>query len=283
MKTASILKNIHEQYDHLSKNNKKIASYVLDNYDEVAFMTAKQLSDELAISESTVVRFAKRIGYQGYPDFQAALREGLKNILTTKQKFSDKRLKDDFEKTIQNSFTRDINSIKKTIALMDPNELRSVSKEIMQADNVYIIGLRSSRVLADYLYFYLNFFHEHVFTVHVGPSDLFDQIINMKENDIAILITFPRYSAVMLELAKFLKDLEIPVVALTDSSKSPVCEYAKRCLYAEYSIESFIDSHVAPMALINSLITSLAYENQDLAKKKFSDLEEIWQKYGIYL
>ncbi len=283
MKKSKIFENLNKNYKNLSKKHKIIADFVLNNYDKAAFMTAKQIGEEVGISESTVVRFAKKIGYNGFPEFQEELRDSIKRILTTKQKLYSKVDMSTFEDSIKSSFEYDINSIKKTVSNIDFDALKEVVDDVMSSNSVYILGLRSSKVLADYFSFYLNFFHENVRSVNHGVSDILDQLINLKEGDMLICISFPRYSNQILEYAKIIRERGVKLLALTDSVDSPIVEYSTHYLLADYSIDSFIDSHVSPMALINAIVMAIAQQNKDLVNNKFQNLEEIWLKHNVYL
>ncbi len=283
MKKSKVFELLKSEYKFLSKKHKIIADFVLNNYDRAAFMTAKRIGDEINISESTVVRFAKKIGYRGFPEFQEELRDSIKRILTTKQKLYSKVDMSTFEDSVRSSFEYDINSIKKTMNKLDFAALKESVDSIMSSNSIYILGLRSSKVLADYFSFYLNFFHENVRSVNHGASDIIDQLINLKEGDMLICISFPRYSNQIIEYAKIIRSKGVKLLALTDSMDSPIIEYSTHSLIADYSIDSFIDSHVAPMALINAIVMGIAQQNKDLVNSKFQKLEDIWLKYNVYL
>ncbi len=282
MKKSKVFELLNSEYKMLSKKHKIIADFVLNNYDKAAFMTAKRIGESTGISESTVVRFAKKIGYEGFPEFQEELRDSIKRILTTEQKLYSKVDMSTFEDSIRSSFEYDINSIKKTMNNIDFSALKESVDSIMSSKCIYILGLRSSKVLADYFSFYLNFFHENVRSVNNGASDIIDQLINLKEDDMLICISFPRYSNQIIEYAKIIRSKNVKLLAITDSMDSPIVEYSSQCLIADYSIDSFIDSHVAPMALINAIVMGIAQQNKDLVNAKFQKLEDIWLKYNVY-
>ncbi len=283
MKQSKVFVLLNDKYSNLSKKHKIIADFVLNNYDKAAFMTAKKIAERVGISESTVVRFAKKIGYEGFPEFQEDLRDSIKRILTTKQKLYSKVDMSTFEDSVKSSFEYDINSIKKTISNIDFEALKKAVESIMNSGTIYVLGLRSSKVLADYFSFYLNFFHPHVKSINHGASDIIDQLINLEKGDMLICISFPRYSNQIVEYAKIISDKGIKLLAITDSMDSPIIEYSSDYLLADYSIESFIDSHVSPMALINAIVMAIAQQNQDLVHTKFQKLEDIWLKYKVYL
>lgn len=281
-KRDTVFEAIDANYSKLSKTHRKIADFLRKNYDQAVFMTAGKLADKLGTSESTVVRFAVAIGYSGYPQLQQNLRESIKTILTTRQKIATKLEPESFEGSLRSSFVRDSNDVRTTFESLDMQMVHDIAQGIQAAKHVYILGLRSSKVLADYLDFYLSFLHENVISFYHGVGDYYDQIINLEPGDVVVVISFPRYARLTVNLAKIIKEQGNSIYAITDSPEAPINEFADKSIYATYSIESFIDSHVAPMALINALITAIAYDNLDAAGDKFQRLEDIWDRHDVY-
>ncbi len=240
-----LFKIIHSSYTKLSKGQKMIADYIVDNYDKVAFMTASNLGNNVGVSESTVVRFANAIGYNGYPNLQKELQELIKTKLTTVQRLELSKDYDE-EEAFKNVMRSDVENIEKTIKEIDTSTFQEVIKEILKAKKVYILGLRSSTVLAQYLGFYLNFFLENVNVVPSGINDIFDQLINIKEDDVLIGISFPRYSKKTMEAVEFAKKKGATIVGITDSPFSPITKYSKYTLTARSNMASFVDSLVGP-------------------------------------
>lgn len=281
--SVSFFEIIDSKYNSFSKSQIKIADYVKKNYDKVAYMSAKRISQELQISESTIVRFSQFLGYKGYLDFQNTLRENVKGILTTEQKIDQEYEDGSFEDIIKKSFLSDISIVRDTMINTDYEHLKDVAKKIISANKVYVLGLRSSKVLADYLSFYLNFFHSDVKPINHGASDIYEQILNLEKGDIAIFITLPRYSSRMIDYSKIIKEKEVDLVAITDVKYSPIVKYATDALYATYSLDSFIDSQVSAMSLLNALVMAIAYDNKEYAIKRLNKLEKIWSEYKVYL
>lgn len=282
-KKATVFESIDANYASLSKTQRRIADFLRKNYDQAVFMTAGKLAEKLATSESTVVRFATAIGYNGYPHLQQNLRDSIKTILTTRQKIATQLEPESFEGSLRLSFLRDISDVRTTFEHLDMSMIHDIAHGIRQANHVYLLGMRSSKVLVDYLDFYLSFLHENVIPFHHGVADHFDQIINLEPGDVVIVVSFPRYAAITIDLAQIIQAQGNPIYAITDSPEAPINQYADKSIYATYSIDSFIDSHVAPMALINALITAVAYDNLEAADQKFKRLEEIWLKHGVYI
>ncbi len=279
----TVFEAIDANYSSLSKTHRRIADFFKKNYDQAVFMTAAKLADKLSTSESTVVRFATAIGFSGYPQMQQNLRESIKTILTTRQKIATQLEPETFEGSLHQSFNRDLNDVRSTLDHLDVSTIHEIASGIQQSKHVYLLGMRSSKILVDYLDFYLSFLHKNVVSFHHGVADHFDQIINLEPGDLVIVVSFPRYAAITLDLAKIIKAQGNPVYAITDSPEAPINEYADKSIFATYSIDSFIDSHVAPMTLINALITAVAYDNLAEADKKFQRLEEIWDRHHVYI
>lgn len=277
-----LLNRIQVRFKKLSKGQKRIADYILNNYDKVAFMTASALGEAVDVSESTVVRFANALGYGGYPKLQKALQESIKTKLTTVQRFEMSKELDSNTDIYKRIMSQDVENIQRSVEEMDMTNLMSIADEIHKAKKVYVLGLRSSSVLAQYLGFYLNFEIESVQIIPSGALDAFDQVINLTEEDLLIAITFPRYSNQTLRLANYAFENKIPVISITDSILSPVASVSKKLITAKYDMTTFIDSLVAPMSVINSLILAVGMKNREFLDKKFKLLEKIWEESNTY-
>lgn len=281
-KKTNVFEVIESQYPSLSKSQKRIADYYLHNYDQAVFMTAKKLALKLSTSESTVVRFAVTIGYEGFPQLQEHLRDSIKNVMTTKQRLVTKKEPRSLTDNIRNSFVRDLQDIRSTLESVNFKNIEQIARKLMDARRVIVIGNRSSKIIADYLVYYLNFFHQDVQAAHHGVNEIFEQIHQLTTDDIVVIVSFPRYTKRTLEVADFVHASGIPIVAITDAPDAPVVQYASYELFASYSFDSFIDSHVSSMSMVNALITAIAYENLEEATQRLQGLEELWKKYGTY-
>lgn len=277
-----LLNRIQSKFNKLSKGQKRIADYILNNYDKVAFMTASSLGNSVEVSESTVVRFANALGYGGYPKLQKALQESIKTKLTTVQRFEMSKELDSNTDLYKKIMKHDVENIQKTIDDLDIENLRSIATDIHKAKKVYVLGMRSSSVLANYLGFYLNFAIERVQVIPSGALDVFDQVINLNEEDLLIAITFPRYSNQTMKLVNYAYGQKVPIISITDDVLSPVASISKKVLTAKYDMTTFIDSLVAPMSLINSLILAVGMENKESLDQKFESLEKIWKETHTY-
>lgn len=282
MESQDLMRLIQVKFPKLSKGQKLIAEYILKNYDKAAFMTAAKLGNNVGVSESTVVRFATELGFSGYPKLQKALQELIKNKLTTVQRLelSNEYISD--SDSLKGVLKADIENIRATLEKINPDVFEEVVNEIFKANNIYILGLRSSTAVAEFLGFYLNIILQNVRTVRYGISDIFEQMINVKEGDLVIGIGFPRYASKTIAALDFSKNKGAKVVAITDSLISPLAAKADLTLIAQSNMASFVDSLVAPLSLINALIISVGMREKENIADIFGSLEAIWQDYNVY-
>ncbi len=280
MSNSDLLGRIRQKYLTLSKSHKKIADYILENYDKVAFMTASTLGKNVNISESTVVRFANAIGYEGYPQLQKELQETIKTKLTTVQRFELSKEHQEAEYLTKIMFN-DMDHIRQTIDQFDYELIHKVIGEIISAKKVYILGLRSSSVLANYLGFYLNFILPEIHIIQESAQDVYDQLLNLSRDDVLIVLSFPRYSKRTYDCVNYAIKNHATIIGITDGMNSPLYEKVKYCLIAKYNMNTFIDSFVAPMSLINALIIGVSMRKEGV-EKNLEKLERIWDDYGVY-
>jgi DNA-binding MurR/RpiR family transcriptional regulator len=279
---VDLMRLIQVKFPRLSKGQKLIAEYILKHYDKAAFMTAAKLGNSVGVSESTVVRFANELGYEGYPELQKALQELIKNKLTTVQRIE---LSNDFitqDNALKGVLKSDIENIRATLEKINYQAFESAVDSIINAKKIYIVGLRSSTALADFLGFYLNLVLDNVKIVSYGMSEIFEQMLSLSEDDCVIGIGFPRYAMRTVEVLTFAKSRDADVVAITDSVLSPLAARADYTLIAESNMASFVDSLVAPLSVINALIIAVGLKKKEKISKTFSNLESIWQEYQIY-
>jgi DNA-binding MurR/RpiR family transcriptional regulator len=284
MKDANrdLIKLIKHRFPKLSKGQKLIAEFITNQYDKAAFMTAAKLGERVGVSESTVVRFAIALGFEGYPELQKALQELIKIKLTTVQRIemsSDYANEDDVIRKILKS---DIDNIRATLEEIDIKAYDDIVDLLMGAKKIYIVGFRTSTILAQFLGFYLNLILENVQVVSQGISDVYEQLFNIGQEDLVIAISFPRYSKRIVDVLDFIKKRGSTVIALTDGPLSPLLNFADHALYAKSNMASFVDSMVAPLSLINALIIAVSLKEKGKLTDTFTRLEDIWVQYNIY-
>jgi DNA-binding MurR/RpiR family transcriptional regulator len=282
-KHSDLLKRINLAYNTFSKGQKKIADYLVKNYDKAAFMTASQLSKVINVSCSTVVRFAVELGYDGFPYLQRALQELVRTNLTAFQRIemtSSRVGEQDLLSTILNF---DIMKIKQTLEEIDHKAFDAAVESILSAKKIYILGVRSSSALATFLGFYMNLIFDNVKLIHTtSASEIFEQILRVGADDVVIGISFPRYSARTVKAMEYAKNQGACVIAVTDSETSPLTPLATYPLIARTDIASFADSLVAPLSVLNALIAALGMRKKESIYKTFDNLERIWSEYEVY-
>lgn len=279
-----IISRMNERFMKLSKGHKAIAAFISDHYDEAAFMTAAKIGSTVGVSESTVVRFATSLGYDGYPEFQKALADWVQSKLNRVQKMDTKYKNNSQSEVIHSVLTSDIEKIQDTISNLDPNAFSDAVDIILRAETVYIVGLRSCEPLADFLHFYINMIRGNVVLLKTtSVTEMFEQMIRISEKDCIIGISFPRYSMRTLKCMEFAKDRRAKIITITDSIHSPMNLYSSCNLLSRSDMVSIVDSLVAPLSLINALVVTLCLKVPDTVKSNLETLEDVWNNYQVYL
>ena len=277
-----LINNINSQYRKLSKGQKLIAKYVLENYDKVAFMTASKLSEEVGVSESTVVRFANALGYSGYPKLQDALEELMKNKLTAVQRIDLVDENKSSSDILRSVLKEDSRNLRETLENIDENAFEEAVDKIIKAKRVYVLGLRSSYTIEEYLGFYLDRVIDNVQVIKMDMGDTFEQIARINKDDVLIAITFPRYSRKAYQTASYAKEKMAHVIAITDSVFGPVASISDNKLIVKNNMMSFVDSLVPALSIVNALVVSISAKKKENIKSHFEDLDNIWEKYSVY-
>lgn len=282
-RSHDFMNKLREMYPDFSKGQKLIANYIINHYDKAAFMTAAKLAEEVGVSESTVVRFAAELGFEGYPKMQKVLQELIKSKLTSLQRIevTSNRISED--NILRSVLQSDMNKIKITMEEIDNESFNRAVQELLSARKIYILGVRSSAALASFLGFYFNLIFDNVRLVHTSSvSEMFEQIINAGKGDVVVGISFPRYSKRTVKAMQFAKSQGATAIAITDSMDSPISAYADYCLIARSDMNSFVDSLVAPLSVINALIVAVGMSKKESLFKTFDKLEKIWDEYQVY-
>ena len=274
---------INEAYSTLSKGQKLLASYITDNYDKAVFLTAAKLGDVVGVSESTVVRFATHLGYKGYPDFQKALEELVRNKLNSVQRMEVAYGRISQSKILESVLHSDAERIKESIEMIDPNAFDMAVETILNAKRIYIVGIRSCAPLAGFLAFYLNMMFDDVRLLSTNSSsELFEQMVRISKDDVIIGISFPRYSMRTLKAMEFANNRSAKVITITDSVHSPMTLYSSCNLIARSDMASIVDSLVAPLSVVNALVVALCMKKQKEVISTLERLEQIWDEYQVY-
>lgn len=279
----NLLVQMEERMPEFSKGQKRIARYILDHYDKAAYMTASRLGSIVEVSESTVVRFAIEVGFDGYPEMQRALQELIRTRLTAVQRVdvTNNLIGDD--DVLDKVLGADSEKIRRTLDEIDRKSFNDAVDKIAGAGSIYIIGVRSSSTLAGFLNFNLRMILDNVKLVGTSSgSEIFEQIMNIGRGDVLIAISFPRYSKRIINAVEYAQSAGADVISITDSRQSPIAAGANQLLLARSDMVSFVDSLVAPLSIINAVIVAVARKKPDEVRERLEKLEHIWDEYDVY-
>ena len=278
-----LLKKLEDGYKKFSKGQKKLADFIREDYDKAAFLTAAKMGEEVGVSESTVVRFAMALGYEGYPEFQKALGELVRTKLNSIQRMEVTYGRISQGEILSTVLQSDIDKIKLTMNGIDHEAFEMAVDTLLGARKIYVIGIRSCAPLASFLSFYLNLICENVVAVHTNSSsEIFEQLIRIGEKDVVIGISFPRYSMRTLKALEFASSRKAKVITLTDSVHSPMTLYSSCNLIARSDMASIVDSLVAPLSVVNALVVALCMKKQKEVITTLETLEDIWDEFQVY-
>jgi len=278
-----ILAILEDRAHTFSKGQRRIAAYITDDYDKAAFMTASRLGQAVGVSESTVVRFAVELGFDGYPSMQKAMQEMVLNRLTSVQRIgiTNDRIGD--QDVLSMVLQMDADKLRKTNETVDREAFRTAVQTILKARKIYILGVRSASMLASFLGYYLNYMFGNVHTVTTsGASEMFEKLVGVGSEDAVIAISFPRYSTATVKGVQYCRSVGATVIGLTNSYMSPLGQNSDYVLVAKSDMVSLVDSLVAPLSVINALIVALAADREKEIAKTFDTLERVWEEYNVY-
>ena len=279
----NIITKIKKEYPGYSKGQKLIADYVLNHYEQASYLTAASLGKTVGVSESTVVRFASELGYEGYPQFKRALQEVIKTKLTSVQRMSMAETRIGNDEVLTSVLNQDIDRIKYTLENIDREAFKKAVDVIGDANDVYILGGRSSASLASFMGFYLNLVRPNVHIVQTNSaSEMFERLFRLTEKSVCIGISFPRYSLRTTNAVRFAKSKGAKVISITDSLDSPLAQHSDYTLASSSDMTSFVDSLVAPLSVINSLLVAVSMKKKTDLIQTFDELENIWAEYDVY-
>lgn len=279
----NILSTIQKKFPSCSKGQKRIGTYILEHYDKAAFMTAGKLGETAQVSESTVVRFATCMGYDGYPDMQAALQDIVRTRLTSVQRLEVANNQLAGQDVVSMVLQSDINALRLTDEALSRDQLNAAVAALIRARSVYIIGVRSSSNIASFLNFYLRTMLDDVRFVHSSAAtEMLEQMRHLDERDICIGISLPRYSGRTVKLMRYAKDRGCKLVAITDSQHAPVARLCDHVLIAKSDMLSLVDSLVAPLSVVNALVVAVSQQLGKELSQSMHDLEQIWAEYAEY-
>ena len=278
-----ILSILQEKKSGFSKGQRLIAKYITEEYDKAAFMTANRLGKTVGVSESTVVRFAVDLGFDGYPSMQKAMQEMVLNRLTSVQRIevANNRIGD--QDVVSMVIQSDMEKLRQTGENLSRKDFSAAVNAILGAKRVYILGVRSAAPLADFLGYYLNYMFNNVHVLTgCGTSEMFEKIVGIDSQDVVIAFSFPRYSSATTKGAQYCRSTGATVIGITDSRESPLGLCCDHVLCAKSDMVSLVDSLVAPLSVVNALIVSIAAKREKELHRTFDALERIWDQYHVY-
>jgi DNA-binding MurR/RpiR family transcriptional regulator len=282
-RNADIVVEIREAYPSLSKGQRRIADFVLRDYDKAAEMTASALGAEVGVSESTVVRFAIEMGCEGYPQFQQRLRDTVRVSLTSVQRVNAANHRMEEDEVLDHILLADAEKIKSTLETIDRDAFARAVDMILEAKNIYILGMRSSVVLAEFMDYYFGLLFDNVHLIRpASSSEIFEHLMKLHEDDVLVAFSFPRYTSGIVNATEYAARTGAGVIAITDNLSSPIVPHATVSLIAKSEMASFVDSLVAPLSIINALIVDIARKKQVELQNVFARLETIWDEYDVY-
>jgi DNA-binding MurR/RpiR family transcriptional regulator len=274
---------IEASIPELSKGQRLIARFIIDNYDKAAYMTASALGAEVGVSESTVVRFANEMGFDGYPGLQSKIRETVRVRLTTVQRMQAVNFRMEENEILDHVLLTDAEKIKATLDTVDRESFAKAVDLILSAKNIYILGMRSSAALAEFMNYYFGLLFDNVRLIRpAGGSEIFEHLMKVHEEDVFLAISFPRYTTGIVNATEYASKTGANVIAITDSLSSPIVEHASVALIAKSEMASFVDSLVAPMSLINALIATIGKKKNAEITETLERLENVWKEYNVY-
>ena len=276
----AVLQNMEPTF---SKGQRRISRFILESYDKAAFMTASKLGKAVQVSESTVVRFAMELGYDGYPGMQKALQEMVANRLTSVQRIEVTKDRIGDQDVVSMVLQADMDRLRHTGETVDRGEFQAAVEAILNAKRIYILGVRSAAPLASFLGYYLHYMFKNVHIITAsGASEMFEQIVGLTAEDAVVAFSFPRYSAATTKGAQYCRTTGATVIGMTDSYGSPLAQYCDHVLLAKSDMVSLVDSLVAPLSVTNALIVALASRREKELAHTFTALERMWEEYNVY-
>ncbi len=278
-----ILSMLEENQSTFSKGQRRIAAYITESYDKAAFMTASRLGKTVGVSESTVVRFAVELGFDGYPEMQKSMQEMVMNRLTAVQRIGVANDRIGNQDIVAKVLQADAEKIRQTAETVSHVDFKMAVDRILGARRIYLIGVRSVAPLANFAGYYLNYMFEDVRVITVsGAGEMFENLVGITPDDVVIAFSFPRYSSATLKAAQYCREIGATVIGITNSHLSPLAQNSDYVLLAKSDMVSLVDSLVAPLSVVNALLVALASARETEVQKSLETLEHVWEEYNIY-
>ena len=278
-----ILAVLEEKKLTFSKGQRRIAEYIVESYDKAAFMTASRLGKTVGVSESTVVRFAVELGFDGYPEMQKAMQEMVMNRLTSVQRIEVANNRIGNQDVLGKVLQADADKIRQTSETISREDFQTAVNVILKSRRIYLLGVRSAAPLANFAGYYMNYMFEDVRVITVsGAGEMFENLVGISPDDVVVAFSFPRYSSATLKAAQYCREIGATVIGITNSHVSPLAANSDYVLIAKSEMVSLVDSLVAPLSVVNALLVALGAAREKEVQKSLSTLERVWEEYNIY-
>ncbi len=280
---SNLIAHITERQQSFSKGQKRIAQYIIEHYDQAAFMTAYRRGETVGVSESTVVRFAAELGFEGYPQLQKAMQELIRSKLTSVQRIEVTRARMRDDEVLDNIIGCDLANIRQTLEELPRDVFYQAADALVGARRVYIFGAGSCRTLASFMAYYLKLLLVDVQLIYTNSeTEIFEDMLHINAQDVIVGFSFPRYSSKAVKAMHFAHSRDAKVIAVTDSEISPIAKYASWLLLAHSDMATIVDSLVAPLSIVNALIVAISLKKKEEIKSELTELESIWEEYAVY-
>ncbi|HOO63719.1 MAG TPA: MurR/RpiR family transcriptional regulator [Synergistaceae bacterium] len=272
---------LREKAGKFSPSHRRIAAFLMQNRRKAMFMTASEIARELKVSESTVFRFATTLGYRGYPELKSALREKVYEARSVPERVHAFEPAEGEENLVRRVLRDDMENLGKALYSVDFAAVEALADKILTVRSVYCVCERSSRVLGEYLHFYLSWFLPHIHLLE--PFYAVERVANLGSEDMLLGFTFNRCIQATVELLATAKKRNIVTGVVTDCISSPAARWADYVVGVPSNCISFIDSYAAPISLINALCLVVARKCPERSSKVFPVVEEMWQERQTYV
>ncbi|MBA4495157.1 MurR/RpiR family transcriptional regulator [Paenactinomyces guangxiensis] len=280
--TSDVFQLIRKKSSAMSKSQRKIANFLESHADTAPFLTVANIAKEVGVGEATVVRFANFLGFSGYTEMQQSLQAQIRKRLTTVERLNlvEDRYPEQ-QRLAYEILTDDMANIQQTIQTLDIDSFHEAVKRIHEAKSVTVVALRSSYALGYFFAFYLHLLLKN--TQLVSDSDtMFEKLAPLDSGDLVVGISFSRYTSRTIQAMNYVRGRGVGTLAITDTHSSPLANVADQYLLAASGLPSFLDSFVAPLSIINALLTAVAGLNKKNISQHLSNMEELWEREGVY-
>lgn len=276
----NVLDLINEKYYSFSRSNKQIAKYILKNYDLIPIRTISELKDEIGVSDATISRFPKLLGYRSFNEFQKDFEQYTKKRTLSFEEIRN-NLKNDDNDFLYTEIENSLEALNALYSEELKNNLQKASKLLHSSRKIIIFGSRTSRVSALFLYYMLSEFSDNLYFLENINDDISFKLDGLNENDVLIAISYPKYTKLTFDIIKYLKKQKVKIISITDTEISPIAKYSDIVLEAKNSSKTF--TIVSTTVVINSLVLYYANLDKEESMDYFDKHNKVSNDLGIYL